>query len=175
MPTLASLKRSLTLPLNRKHRSRSNHDPNDPADSSSSPDEISAPPMEYSTSSPPSRPMSRRYNSFLTKLPSSPSNPNGGGIFNVNLNGLTRSNTTKSNKSPEPAFVVPAYVAPDNAVPNGVVFGKPLKESLRHANVQISTADANGELYVWGYIPVVVAKCGLYLKENGASALSWPR
>ncbi|KAF9243454.1 Rho GTPase activation protein [Melanogaster broomeanus] len=35
------------------------------------------------------------------------------------------------------------------------VFGKPLKESLRYAS-----------LYVWGYIPVVVAKCGLYLKEN---------
>ncbi|KIJ66940.1 hypothetical protein HYDPIDRAFT_38386 [Hydnomerulius pinastri MD-312] len=46
------------------------------------------------------------------------------------------------------------------------VFGKPLKESLRHASVQISTANANGDLYVWGYIPVVVAKCGLYLKEN---------
>lgn len=38
------------------------------------------------------------------------------------------------------------------------VFSKPLKESLRYASVQISTANANGELYVWGYIPVVVAK-----------------
>jgi hypothetical protein len=67
------------------------------------------------------------------------------------------------------------------------VFGKPLKESLQYASVQISTANANGELYVWGYIPVVVAKwyvlkllrsfayltcfvcsfSGLYLKENG--------
>ncbi|GBE87860.1 Rho-GTPase-activating protein [Sparassis crispa] len=47
-----------------------------------------------------------------------------------------------------------------------VVFGKPLKESLKYASVQISTANANGELYVWGYIPVVVAKCGLYLKET---------
>ncbi|KAA1476230.1 Rho GTPase activation protein [Dentipellis sp. KUC8613] len=46
------------------------------------------------------------------------------------------------------------------------VFGKPLKESLKYASVQISTANANGELYVWGYIPVVVAKCGLFLKEN---------
>lgn len=46
------------------------------------------------------------------------------------------------------------------------VFGKTLRESLRYASVQISTANANGELYVWGYIPVVVAKCGLYLKEN---------
>ncbi|KAG9119823.1 hypothetical protein FRC07_004953 [Ceratobasidium sp. 392] len=47
------------------------------------------------------------------------------------------------------------------------VFGIPLRESLRYASVQISTADPSGELYVWGYIPVVVAKCGLFLKENG--------
>ncbi|KIL67540.1 hypothetical protein M378DRAFT_9318 [Amanita muscaria Koide BX008] len=46
------------------------------------------------------------------------------------------------------------------------VFGKPLSECLRYASVQISTSDSNGRLYVWGYIPVVVAKCGLYLKEN---------
>ncbi|KAI0707191.1 Rho GTPase activation protein [Earliella scabrosa] len=52
------------------------------------------------------------------------------------------------------------------ATGENVVFGKPLKESLKYASVQISTANANGELYVWGYIPVVVAKCGLYLKEN---------
>lgn len=52
------------------------------------------------------------------------------------------------------------------ATGQNVVFGKPLKESLKYANVQISTANANGELYVWGYIPVVVAKCGLYLKET---------
>ena len=75
--------------------------------------------------------------------------------------------------------------------PAGAVFGSPLKESLKTANVQISTADANGKLYVWGYIPVVVAKwcvdpsppfyssllfflfdtecscSGLFLKENG--------
>lgn len=38
------------------------------------------------------------------------------------------------------------------------MFGKSLKESLHYASVQISTADANGDLYVWGYIPVVVAK-----------------
>ncbi|KAL5486086.1 SAC7 [Sanghuangporus weigelae] len=46
------------------------------------------------------------------------------------------------------------------------VFGAPLNESLKYAAVQISTANSNGELYVWGDIPVVVAKCGLYLKEN---------
>ncbi|KAF9007583.1 Rho GTPase activation protein [Cyathus striatus] len=46
------------------------------------------------------------------------------------------------------------------------VFGKPLRQSLRYASVQISTANATGELYVWGYVPVVVAKCGLHLKEH---------
>lgn len=82
------------------------------------------------------------------------------------------------------------------------VFGKPLRESLRYASVHISTSNAQGELYVWGYIPVVVAKwcvsnpisplfpplspglritdtacitsacSGLYLKENGTCCLS---
>ncbi|EKM78093.1 hypothetical protein AGABI1DRAFT_129873 [Agaricus bisporus var. burnettii JB137-S8] len=46
------------------------------------------------------------------------------------------------------------------------VFGRPLAESLQYASVPISTANNEGELYVWGYVPVVVAKCGLYLKEN---------
>ena len=38
------------------------------------------------------------------------------------------------------------------------MFGVPLKENLRYASVQISTANSNGELYVWGYVPVVIAK-----------------
>ncbi|GJJ08378.1 hypothetical protein Clacol_002592 [Clathrus columnatus] len=51
------------------------------------------------------------------------------------------------------------------------VFGVPLRQCLQYASVQISTANSKGELYVWGYIPVVVAKWfassnGLYLKEN---------
>jgi hypothetical protein len=48
--------------------------------------------------------------------------------------------------------------APELDTADHPVFGKPLKESLRYASVQISTANANGDLYVWGYIPVVVAK-----------------
>ena len=58
--------------------------------------------------------------------------------------------------SPLTCCPLPCYPGPDNA-PHPV-FGKPLKESLSHASVQISTANSNGELYVWGYIPVVVAK-----------------
>ncbi|KAL0573288.1 hypothetical protein V5O48_008671 [Marasmius crinis-equi] len=64
------------------------------------------------------------------------------------------------------AHTTPVHVHP-NDEPAHTVFGKPLKEILPYASVQISTANANGEMYVWGYVPVVVAKCGLYLKENG--------
>ncbi|KAK4688433.1 GTPase-activating protein SAC7, partial [Tremellales sp. Uapishka_1] len=54
---------------------------------------------------------------------------------------------------------------PTKASDVGGVFGVPLHESLEYASVQISTAGPDGELYVWGAIPVVVAKCGLHLKE----------
>jgi len=43
--------------------------------------------------------------------------------------------------------------------PAGAVFGVPLRESLRYANVPISTANSkDGMLYIYGYVPVVVAK-----------------
>ena len=70
------------------------------------------------------------------------------------------------------------------------VFRKPLEESLRCASVRISlrtsTPNTHGDLYVWGFVPIVIAKwsvpfffclvlfppltsgrSGLYLKENG--------
>jgi hypothetical protein len=54
-------------------------------------------------------------------------------------------------------------VALSSVVEEHPVFGKPLRDSLKYASVQISTADANGNLYVWGYIPVVVAKWSVAL------------
>ncbi|KDN40709.1 Rho GTPase activation protein [Tilletiaria anomala UBC 951] len=48
----------------------------------------------------------------------------------------------------------------------GRVFGVPLRTSLKYASVAISMAGPDGNQYVWGYIPAVVAKLGLYLKEN---------
>ncbi|KAL9936874.1 hypothetical protein V8E36_004109 [Tilletia maclaganii] len=48
----------------------------------------------------------------------------------------------------------------------GGVFGVPLRTSLKYASVAISMAAEDGKEYVWGYIPVIVAKVGLYLKEN---------
>ncbi|WWC93526.1 hypothetical protein V866_000361 [Kwoniella sp. B9012] len=50
---------------------------------------------------------------------------------------------------------------PSNAPRRGV-FGEPLAESIEYASVQVSTNGPDGSLV----IPVVVAKCGLYLKEN---------
>lgn len=47
------------------------------------------------------------------------------------------------------------------------IFGIPLRQSIAYANVAISLIDENGESYIYGYVPIVVAKCGVYLKEKG--------
>ena len=48
------------------------------------------------------------------------------------------------------------------------VFGEPLRKSLKYASVAISMAGEDGQQYVWGYVPIIVAKVGLFLKEKGA-------
>ncbi len=52
------------------------------------------------------------------------------------------------------------------AEPNGI-FGVPLRQSITYANVAISLVDAEGKSYIYGYVPIVVAKCGVFLKEKG--------
>lgn len=47
------------------------------------------------------------------------------------------------------------------------IFGVPLRQSITYANVAISLVDENGESYIYGYVPIVVAKCGVFLKEKG--------
>jgi len=47
------------------------------------------------------------------------------------------------------------------------IFGVPLQTSIRYANVAISLFDADGNSYIYGYVPIVVAKCGVFLKEKG--------
>ena len=51
-------------------------------------------------------------------------------------------------------------------VPAGI-FGVPLHESIIYANVAISLTDDAGESFIYGYVPIVVAKCGVFLKEKG--------
>ena len=50
------------------------------------------------------------------------------------------------------------------------IFGVPLAESIRYANVAISLTNEQGESFIYGYVPIVVAKCGVFLKEKGESA-----
>ena len=50
--------------------------------------------------------------------------------------------------------------------PRGI-FGIPLNESIKYANVAISLTDDKGESFVYGYVPIVIAKCGVFLKEKG--------
>lgn len=50
--------------------------------------------------------------------------------------------------------------------PTGI-FGVPLRQSITYANVAISLVDESGKSYIYGYVPIVVAKCGVYLKEKG--------
>lgn len=56
------------------------------------------------------------------------------------------------------------------AEPQGI-FGVPLRESIGYANVAISLVDSEGKSYIYGYVPIVVAKCGVYLKEKGSYCL----
>ena len=47
------------------------------------------------------------------------------------------------------------------------IFGIPLETSIRYANVAISLLNDQGESFIYGYVPIVVAKCGVFLKEKG--------
>lgn len=47
------------------------------------------------------------------------------------------------------------------------IFEVPLRESIVYANVAISLVDEEGRSYIYGYVPIVVAKCGVFLKEQG--------
>ncbi|KAK9779044.1 putative Rho-GAP domain-containing protein [Seiridium cardinale] len=49
--------------------------------------------------------------------------------------------------------------------PHGI-FGVPLRQSITYANVAISLVDDDGKSYIYGYVPIVVAKCGVFLKEK---------
>ncbi|KAH0541595.1 hypothetical protein FGG08_003943 [Glutinoglossum americanum] len=49
--------------------------------------------------------------------------------------------------------------------PTGI-FGVPLQVSIKYANVAISLTDSDGKSFIYGYVPIVVAKCGVFLKEK---------
>ncbi|KAJ5688546.1 hypothetical protein N7462_002938 [Penicillium macrosclerotiorum] len=49
--------------------------------------------------------------------------------------------------------------------PRGI-FGIPLNVSIKYANVAISLNNEHGESHIYGYVPIVVAKCGVFLKDR---------
>jgi len=53
--------------------------------------------------------------------------------------------------------------------PTGI-FGVPLSTSIKYANVAISLTDPDGKQFTYGYVPIVVAKCGVFLKEKGENS-----
>lgn len=55
-------------------------------------------------------------------------------------------------------------------VPAGI-FGVPLNISIKYANVAISLVNEKGESFIYGYVPIVVAKCGVFLKEKGKAPM----
>ncbi|KAG9295907.1 hypothetical protein G9A89_006646 [Geosiphon pyriformis] len=46
------------------------------------------------------------------------------------------------------------------------IFGVHLADAIEYASVPICMAGADGRQYVYGYIPTIVAKCGMFLKEH---------
>lgn len=56
-----------------------------------------------------------------------------------------------------------------SVAPTGI-FGVPLSTSIKYANVAISLTDPDGKQFTYGYVPIVVAKCGVFLKEKGEHA-----
>ncbi|TQW00439.1 rho-GTPase-activating protein [Cordyceps javanica] len=63
-------------------------------------------------------------------------------------------------------FILPSknQDQPETRAPG--IFGVPLRQSITYANVAISLIDENGQSYIYGYVPIVVAKCGVFLKEK---------
>ncbi|KAI5475539.1 Rho GTPase-activating protein [Pseudohyphozyma bogoriensis] len=67
-----------------------------------------------------------------------------------------------------------AYQPPGRGLPRqqsgeGRVFGVSLEQSLKYASVAISVVGPDEKPYIYGYVPVVVAKCGMMLKETATA------
>src|ERR1700712_5081350 len=78
--------------------------------------------------------------------------------------GFTDRTKTKENKRGEHGAYghQPQPIQTGNDALDGQgIFGVPLATSVRYANVAISLNHANGQSYIYGYVPIVVAKCGV--------------
>jgi hypothetical protein len=109
----------------------------------------------------------RRSSLFITDLGNDSSDALGAGILpDQKRNPFSRLFDRMSRKS-YTEFIEPVEQAPG-------IFGVPLRQSITYANVAISLVDGEGKSYIYGYVPIVVAKCGVYLKEKGALCSTHP-
>lgn len=77
----------------------------------------------------------------------------------------TSSSTPKQSSSKSTATNVATMIPPEFR--ESPIFGVPLRISVQYAHVSISLSDPDtDEHFVYGHIPVVVAKCGVYLKKS---------
>ncbi|EPQ65181.1 Bgt-4013 [Blumeria graminis f. sp. tritici] len=77
-----------------------------------------------------------------------------------------RDPTSKNSTDHQGKYTFPNEFEKTGEHPAGI-FGVPLRQSITYANVAISLVDSEGKSYIYGYVPIVVAKCGVFLKEKG--------
>ncbi|KAK4050619.1 GTPase activating protein (GAP) for Rho1p [Microbotryomycetes sp. JL201] len=71
-----------------------------------------------------------------------------------------------ASSSPSPDFRVAGRGLQRGQSGKDKVFGVSPQQSLKYASVAIRLVASDGKPYVYGYVPIVVAKCGMWLKEN---------
>jgi hypothetical protein len=82
-----------------------------------------------------------------------------------NASAMHHSMGTQSLSRPTKHGLILNFYSIDRVIPG--IFGVPLATSITYANVAISLFNDGGESYIYGYVPIVVAKCGVFLKEKG--------
>ncbi|KAG5794118.1 hypothetical protein H9Q69_006817 [Fusarium xylarioides] len=99
-------------------------------------------------------------------MTSAASNPNQANQPALQINNAASPPSKRDLKSWWKGFKLPSkHQEPQETRPQGI-FGAPLRQSITYANVAISLIDENGQSYIYGYVPIVVAKCGVFLKEK---------
>ncbi|KAJ4264894.1 GTPase activating protein (GAP) for Rho1p [Fusarium torreyae] len=99
-------------------------------------------------------------------MTSAASNPNQANQPTLQINNTTSPPSKRDLKSWWKGFKLPSkHQEPQETRPQGI-FGVPLRQSITYANVAISLIDEKGQSYIYGYVPIVVAKCGVFLKEK---------
>ncbi|KAI6757200.1 hypothetical protein HG531_003025 [Fusarium graminearum] len=100
-------------------------------------------------------------------MTSAASNPNQANQPTLQINSAASPPSKRDLKSWWKGFKLPSkHQEPQETRPQGI-FGVPLRQSITYANVAISLIDEKGQSYIYGYVPIVVAKCGVFLKEKG--------